>query len=68
MEGCGRVSHPLTLGIGRKEVGWGGFQLFLGWFPRLVSSIVFVAAACADACVAACGGLTTSFEGRCGCL
>ena len=29
---------------------WGGFQLFLGWFPRFV----FVTAACADACVAVC--------------
>ena len=36
MEGCGRVSHPLTLGIGRKEVGW--FPVV----PRLVSSLLLL--------------------------
>ena len=32
----------------RKGRMWGGFQLFLGWFPRFV----FVTAACADVVVA----------------
>ena len=49
---CGRMlwGFPPSDAGHRKGRMWGGFQLFLGWFPRFV----FVTAACADACVAVC--------------
>ena len=54
VEGCGRVSHPLTLGIGRKEVGWFPFSVgfsvgVLGW----VFSLLVLLGCCCWCCLGA---------------